>query len=210
MAISSPSAGRPGGVGGSPKKFPEKFSDNGVRDKHHRVSDVSVTSFWITSRRVAVHVVPGTRAQVYTRDATHRPTATSTPGRGAFLRSWSGVLGVWGSEIPEFPEICRNLSKFPKKVKKSEKKGLPARAGGGFSGVLDPPRGVKFDEISRNSRKKSLFDPPPGGGQKPPNLAQKPPPGGGVKSHFLTFWVAGASASCCIAPDLEARPFPQT
>ena len=45
MAISSPSAGRPGGVGGSPKKFPEKFSDNGVRDKHHRVSDVSGTSF---------------------------------------------------------------------------------------------------------------------------------------------------------------------
>ena len=51
MAISSPSAGRPGGVGGSPKKFPEKFSDNGVRDKHHRVSDVSVTSFsYILSR----------------------------------------------------------------------------------------------------------------------------------------------------------------
>ena len=45
MAISSPSAGRPGGVGGSPKKFPEKFSENGVRDKHHRVSDVSVNIF---------------------------------------------------------------------------------------------------------------------------------------------------------------------
>ena len=152
----------------------------------------------------------GTLAQVYTRDATHRPTATLTPGRGAFLHSWSGVLGVWGSEIPELPEICRNLSKYPKKVKKTEKKGLPARAGGGFSGVLDPLRGVKFREISRNFGKKSLFDPPPGGGQKPPFSGQNPPPGGGVKSHFLTFWVAGASPSCCIAPDLEARPFPQT
>ena len=40
--------GRPAGGGrGSPKKFPEKFSENGVRDKHHRVSDVSVTSFYI-------------------------------------------------------------------------------------------------------------------------------------------------------------------
>ena len=49
MAISPP-LGRPAGGGrGSPKKFPEKFSENGVRDKHHRVSDVSVTSFWITS-----------------------------------------------------------------------------------------------------------------------------------------------------------------
>ena len=98
MAISSPAAARPGGVGGSPKKFPEKFSDNGVRDKHHRVSDVSVTSFWITSRRVAVHVFPGTRAQVYTRDATHRPTATLTPGRGV-LCLWSGGF-VGGGRPP--------------------------------------------------------------------------------------------------------------
>ena len=30
MAISSPSAGRPGGVGGSPKKFSEKFSGKGL------------------------------------------------------------------------------------------------------------------------------------------------------------------------------------
>ena len=114
MAISSPSAGRPGGVGGSPKKFPEKFSDNGVRDKHHRVSDVSVTSFWITSRRVAVHVFPGTRAQVYTRDATHRPTATSTPGRGAFLQ-------LLFEEIPGISrnlQIFRNFSKFSKKSEK--------------------------------------------------------------------------------------------
>ena len=114
MAISSPSAGRPGGVGGSPKKFPEKFSDNGVRDKHHRVSDVSVTSFWITSRRVAVHVFPGTRAQVYTRDATHRPTATLTPGRGAFLSSWSGKCrsGAGKSpKSPKFPEICEIFEK---------------------------------------------------------------------------------------------------
>ena len=98
--------GRPAGGGrGSPKKFPEKFSENGVRDKHHRVSDVSVTSFWITSRRVAVHVFPGTRAQVYTRDATHRPTATLTPGRGAFLELLVGEMSVRGGEIPEISGI---------------------------------------------------------------------------------------------------------
>jgi hypothetical protein len=179
MAISSPSAGRPGGVGGSPKKFPEKFSDNGVRDKHHRVSDVSVTSFWITSRRVAVHVFPGTRAQVYTRDATHRPTATLTPGRGAFLRSCSGKCRSGGGECREmsgFSEIFRN---FRKKVKKSEKYPPPARAGGGYFGVFgDKFSGNlgKFHEISE----KSHFSTPPRGGVKNPQIWPKnPPPGGG-------------------------------
>ena len=118
MAISSPSAGRPGGVGGSPKKFPEKFSENGVGNKHHRVSDVSVTSF-CTSRRVAVHVFPGTRAQVYTRDATHRPTATLTPGRGCIPRApGRGNVGPGRGN----PRNLRNLSNFPEISKKSEKK----------------------------------------------------------------------------------------
>ena len=179
MAISSPSAGRPGGVGGSPKKFPEKFSDNGVRDKHHRVSDVSVTSFWITSRRVAVHVFPGTRAQVYTRDATHRPTATLTPGRGAFLELLVGEMSVRGGEIPEISEISGNLPNFRKKVKKSEKYPPPARAGGGFFGVFgDKFSGNlgKFHEISE----KSHFSTPPRGGVKNPQIWPKnPPPGGG-------------------------------
>ena len=195
MAISSPSAGRPGGVGGSPKKFPEKFSDNGVRDKHHRVSDVSVTSFWITSRRVAVHVFPGTRAQVYTRDATHRPTATSTPGRGTFLLHFSEIRGLWhfsrffvtnrggdcgnSSKKLEKCEICQIFRNFRKKVKKSEKYPPPARAGGGFFGVFgDKFSGNlgKFHEISE----KSHFSTPPRGGVKNPQIWPKnPPPGGG-------------------------------
>ena len=177
---------------------------------------MSGTSF-CTLCRVAVHVFLGTLAQVYTRDATHRPTATSTPGRGAFLSSWSGKC----RECVDFSQIFRN---FPKKVKKSEKYPPPARAGGGFFGVLDPLRGVKFRVFSKKVRFFHFLTPPRKRPFSRPNPArssqdwaifptfqtQNPPLRGGVKSHFLTFWVAGASTCCCIAPDLEARPFPQT
>ena len=60
--------GRPAGGGrGSPKKFPEKFSDNGVRDKHHRVSDVSVTSFSYILSRSGTCVPRNTCASLHPR-----------------------------------------------------------------------------------------------------------------------------------------------
>ena len=79
--------------------------------------------------RFAVHsVLLGTLAQVYTRDATHRPTATSTPGRGAFLSLCRETGGFGGFRdflellFEEIPGISRNLTNFPKFSKKSEKK----------------------------------------------------------------------------------------
>ena len=86
------------------------------------MSDVSGTSF-CTSRRVAVHVFPGTRAQVYTRDATHRPTATSTPGRGTFLSLLSesrGFRGFSEKTAGGTAEILRKSGKSAKFVKFSE------------------------------------------------------------------------------------------
>ena len=115
MAISPPSAGRPAGGGeGVSEKFSGKVFPKGVGNKHHRVSDVSGTSF-CTTRRVAVHVFPGTRAQVYTRDATHRPTATSTPGRGTFLCPVRGIGGPGGGKSPNFPKFPKFSEIFEKK-----------------------------------------------------------------------------------------------
>ena len=93
--------GRPagGGRGGVSEKVFRKFL---FRDFRHCLHNV-VNIFFLT-HRVAVHVFPGTRAQVYTRDATHRPTATSTPGRGAFLQ-------LLFEEIPGISQISRNFGK---------------------------------------------------------------------------------------------------
>ena len=166
-----PSAGRPGGMNYGVFL---KFFFRNFRHCLHNVVNI----FFLT-HRVAVHVFPGTRAQVYTRDATHRPTATSTPGRGAFLRSWSGKCRSRGGECREMSEFSEIFRNFRKKVKKSENYPPPARAGGGFFGVL----GVKFSgnlgkfhEISE----KSHFSTPPRGGVKNPQIWPKnPPPGGG-------------------------------
>ena len=92
-------------VGDLRKFFRKLFRNTGCATLRRNVQH-SLTSFCTTlSYRVAVHVFLGTRAQVYTRDATHRPTATSTPGRGAFLQ----LL------FEEIPGISRNLTNFRKK-----------------------------------------------------------------------------------------------
>ena len=62
--------GRPAGRGGGEgvrKSFPEKFSENGVRDKHHRVSDVSGTSFSYILSRSGTCVPRNTCASLHPR-----------------------------------------------------------------------------------------------------------------------------------------------
>ena len=85
-------------VGDLRKFFRKLFRNTGCATLRRNVQH-SLTSFCTTlSYRVAVHVFLGTRAQVYTRDATHRPTATLTPGRGV-LCLWSGGF-VGGGRPP--------------------------------------------------------------------------------------------------------------
>jgi len=66
-------------------------------------------------------------AQVYTRDATHRPTATWTPGRGAsplsrFSRKFWEIWEIW--------------EKSEKSRKKSKKGGFQLELEGGFRGFF--------------------------------------------------------------------------
>ena len=142
--------GRPAGRGpggGSPKFF----------------SETPTLFAQCSAPHISLHIASRYIAQVYTRDATHRPTATSTPGRGTFLSLFSEIRGFRhfsgffvenrggdcgkSSKKSKKCEICQISRNFRKKVKKSEKYPPPARAGGGFFGVFDPPGGVKFDEI---------------------------------------------------------------
>ena len=51
----------------------------------HNVCVVHVHNFFFLSRSGTQCCVQQSVAQVYTRDATHRPTATWTPGRGTFM-----------------------------------------------------------------------------------------------------------------------------
>ena len=67
-----PSAGRPGG--GSDNDFSENF-----------FSKLPTLFAQCSAPHISLHIASRYIAQVYTRDATHRPTATSTPGRGTFL-----------------------------------------------------------------------------------------------------------------------------
>ena len=87
-------------------------------------------------------------AQVYTRDATHRPTATWTPGRGA-----DSELGVFG----KFREISE------KSRKNLTWRGFQLSFFG-FFGVPGGSKTSKFHEISRFFH---FFDPPPGPPRKP-------------------------------------------
>ena len=141
-------AGRAGPRGGGSPKF---------------FSETPTLFAQCSAPHISLYIAPRYIAQVYTRDATHRPTATSTPGRGTFLsllseirgfRHFSGFFGEnrggdcgKSSKKSKKCEICQISRNFRKKVKKSEKYPPPARAGGGFFGVFDPPGGVKFDEI---------------------------------------------------------------
>ena len=87
-------------------------------------------------------------AQVYTRDATHRPTATSTPGRGAVPEF--GVFGGPGGVPPcfrEFREISGNFGKFSEISKKTRKKLSWKPLQVSFFVFFGGPGGVRNPEI---------------------------------------------------------------
>ena len=128
---------RPAGRGGSGRGLRKSFPKIFFRNFRHCLHNV-VNIFFLT-HRVAVHVFLGTRAQVYTRDATHRPTATSTPGRGCIPELLVGEMSVPGRGMSGFHEICQIFRNFRKKVKKSEKYPPPMGAqGGGFVTTMLP------------------------------------------------------------------------
>ena len=87
-------------------------------------------------------------AQVYTRDATHRPTATSTPGRGAVPEF--GVFGGFGGGTPcfrEFRKISENFGKFREISKKTRKKLSWKPLQVSFFVFFGGPGGVRNPEI---------------------------------------------------------------
>ena len=61
---------------------------------HNVVNNILLALIAIAVHSVVVVVQQKIVAQVYTRDATHRPTATLTPSRGAFV-TLLGVSGVF-------------------------------------------------------------------------------------------------------------------
>ena len=123
----------------------------------HNVCVVHVHIFF--SYRVAVHIVGCASyvAQVYTRDATHRPTATWTPGRGA-------------SPLPTFSGNSGKFGKFGKKVKKVEKSRKKGASSSSWKGVFGGFFSLFFGNFGFFSKKVRFSRKTP----KPPKTPKNP------------------------------------
>ena len=86
--------GRPAhwGIGGTIFRKSFVINITYVHCVHNVVNNILLALIAIAVHSVVVVVQQKIVAQVYTRDATHRPTATLTPSRGAFVT----FRGFWG------------------------------------------------------------------------------------------------------------------